>query len=160
MSTMRAVLRGPLCALICPSCVHIARWVSLFILLPWFFEFASHGHGAVVADCGLFVVFSSVLASFGVFVVVLHVAFILDRADMLQHHSFAVRLEHGIGWWRRRAGSDVVSYVSAVSARRTAIQVRQHFVNCRFVSCDTFGCDCCGVVRARLCGWIVDRSFS
>ena len=91
---------------------------------------------------------SSVLASFVFFVVVLHVAFLLDSADMLRHFFFAVRVEHGIGRWRRRTGSDVVSYVSAVSAQRTVIQVRHQFVICRFESCDTFGCDCRCVVRA------------
>ena len=55
--------------------------------MPWLYEFASHGHGALVADCGLFDVFSIVLASFVFVVVVLHVACILDRPDMLQHHS-------------------------------------------------------------------------
>ena len=45
--------------------------------MSWFSEFASHG--AVVADCGLCVARSCVLASFGVLVVVFHMSFLWDR---------------------------------------------------------------------------------
>ena len=105
----RTVLRTHLPA-VCPHCAmgqvvfqNIRRAVltEAVCFVAMLNEFASHGHGAVVADCGLFVVCSSVLASFMFLWSCCRLPF---NVDMLWHHSFAVRVEHGIGRWTRPAG--------------------------------------------------------
>ena len=139
-------------------------------------EFASHGHGAVVADCGLFVVCSSVLAIFFSMCFLRSYCMLpllwtvriccgMCVTQFLCMHLVVVserESHHGTWNWpmdttRRMC---VVSYVSAASAQRNVIQVRHHLFHCRSVSCDTFVCDRCCVVRARVCGWIVGRSVS
>ena len=110
MLSMRVVIRGPFFGshlpAMCPHCAmgqivlqNIRRAVLTEAVRFWCHGCMSSRHMDMVLWW-----WPVCVDKFCVFVVVFHVAFLLDRADMLRHHSFAVRVDHEIGRWTRRAG--------------------------------------------------------